>query len=110
MSYFSFLEELNIVNPGTGSINGCLDEWVDGMQLSNKLLQALVWEEDENYEELRQDKYSNEFIFCLFKYLVLGGGLCQVDERISEYIETTKLLYKDLITVAKDADTQEIKT
>ena len=75
MAFFDFLEELNIVNPHNGKINGCLDEWIEGMQLSNKLRMALCWEEDENYEVLKQEKYSNEFIFCLFSFLVLGGGM-----------------------------------
>jgi hypothetical protein len=105
MNYFNVLEELNIVNKHSGTINGAMDEWYDGMQLNDKLRQALMWEEDENFEELRVDKYSNEFIFCLFKYLCLGGGLCQYDDRISEYLETTKTVYKDFICVAKDAET-----
>ena len=28
---------------------------------------------------------------------------------VTEYLETTKVLYKDLVRVAKDDDTQEIK-
>ena len=35
--------------------------------------------------------------------------MCQFDLDITEYLETTKSLYKDLIKVAKDDDTQEIK-
>jgi len=76
MNYFNFLEDLKIVNKHSGMINGAFDEWIDGQQLNDKLRQALMWEDDENYEELRVEKYSNEFIFCLFKYLALGGGLC----------------------------------
>ena len=56
MAFFDFLEELKIVNPHNGKINGCLDEWFEGMQLSNKLRMALCWEEDENYEVLKQEK------------------------------------------------------
>jgi hypothetical protein len=52
MSYFDFLEELDIVNAHTGNIRGCMDEWFEGMQLADKLRQALLWEDDENYEEL----------------------------------------------------------
>ena len=76
MNFFNFLEDLNIVNKYSGTINGAFDEWIDGQQLNDRLRQALMWEDDENYEELRVEKYSNEFIFCLFKFLSLGGGLC----------------------------------
>ena len=34
----------------------------------------------------------------------------QFDDRISEYMEVTKETYKDLVMVAKDADTSEVKT
>jgi hypothetical protein len=86
-----------------------MDEWYEGLQLQDKLRQALVWEDDENYEEFQQEKYTNELIFCLFRYLVLGGGMCQFDEQITEYLEATKLCYKDLVSVAKDADSGEIR-
>ena len=33
----------------------------------------------------------------------------QFDQSITEYMEATKLLYKDLISVAKDEATDEIK-
>ena len=67
MSWFDFLEELDIVNQHNGSIKGCLDEWCDGMQLGNKLRTGLAWEDDENYPILQQDKYSGEFIFLILK-------------------------------------------
>ena len=34
---------------------------------------GLFWEEDENFYELQEDKYANEFIFNLFKFISLGG-------------------------------------
>ena len=86
-----------------------MDEWVDGMQLSDRLRQALAFEEDPHYETFQDDKYANEFIFCLFRFLTLGGGMCQNDDKVTEYLESTKECYKDLVAVAKDQDTQEIK-
>ena len=50
MAYFNIFEELNIVNSNNGYIQGCMDEWVDGMQLSDRLRQALAFEEDPHYE------------------------------------------------------------
>jgi hypothetical protein len=82
-----------------------MDEWVEGMHLFDKLRQALVLEESDAYETLSQDKYSGEFIFNLMRFLVLGGGMCQYDSNIADYLECTKTLYKDLISVAKDSDT-----
>lgn len=52
LSFFDFLEELQIVHGETGSIKGACDEWVDGIQCGNKLRLALLWEDDENFEEV----------------------------------------------------------
>ena len=52
MSYFDILEELNIVNPNTSMIQGCMEEYVNGMSLGDKLRTAMFFEEDENYEEI----------------------------------------------------------
>ncbi len=57
-------------------MKGDFDEYVEGIQCSDKLRKAMIFEEDENYGELQQDKYQNEFIFKLFQYLVLGGSMC----------------------------------
>jgi len=35
--------------------------------------------------------------------------MCQYEDDIAPILETTKNLYKDLITVAKDSDSGEIK-
>lgn len=66
LSYFDFLEEMDLVNTYTGKLKGAPDEWVDEIQCSTKLRLAMCYEDDENYEELHQDKFQNEFIFRLF--------------------------------------------
>ena len=35
--------------------------------------------------------------------------MCQYENNIKEYLDLVKLLYKDLVVVAKDPDSQEIK-
>ena len=52
MSYFDFLEELNIVNPNTSGIQGCMEEYVNGMALGDRLRTGLLFEDDDNYCEL----------------------------------------------------------
>jgi hypothetical protein len=41
--------------------------------------------------------------------LVIGGSMCQFDDNAKEYLEVVKNLYKDLVTVAKDSETGEIR-
>lgn len=109
MNYFDFLEKMGIVNNYNGEVQGCMDEYLDEMTLSDKLRTGLLWEEDENFETLQEDKYQNEFIFKLFSWLAIGGGCCQHDVAMETYLTATRDLYKDLITVAKDEQTSEIK-
>lgn len=56
-------------------IQGCMDEFVNGLTLGDKLRTGMFFEEDENYEELQQDKYQHEFIFKLLQWVVLGGSM-----------------------------------
>ena len=43
------------MNQHNGSIRGAFDEWYEGMRLGDKLTQALVLEEDENFEKLQEE-------------------------------------------------------
>lgn len=60
-------------------------------------------EEFEEYDVF-SDTDRKEFIFHLFKCLCLGGKLCQYEDTIGTYLSTTKLIYKDLISVVKDSN------
>lgn len=109
MNWFEFLEEYDIVNKYNGAINGCVDEWYEGMQLGNKFRMALCMEDDENYDILDQEKYQGEFIFCVMKWIILGGGMSQMENKMAEYNEACKMCYKDLVSVAKSPETGEIQ-
>ena len=110
MSYFDIFNELKICSDD-GYIRQDYEEQVEDIMLADKLRKVMLWEdceEDEdiaNYEKIHEDKYQKEFIFKLFQHIVIGGGVCQYEENIGEYLETVKVLYKDLICVAKDPDT-----
>lgn len=104
MSYFDVLSEVGCVGP-TGDLYGNYEEVHDGITLSTKMTQIMVmedYEDVENWEILQDDKYQKEFIFNLMKHLALGGSLCQHSEKFQEYLDITKLLYKDMVAVAKD--------
>jgi len=112
MSFFDVFHENNICGED-GSIRMDYEERHEGMVLGDKLRKVLVWEDFEDtdaQEVIHSDKYQKEFIFKLFQHVAIGGGVCQYENNITEYLETTKNLYKDLVCVAKDPDTQEIKS
>uniref|UniRef100_A0A8C4W718 Cilia- and flagella-associated protein 300 n=1 Tax=Gopherus evgoodei TaxID=1825980 RepID=A0A8C4W718_9SAUR len=64
--------------------------------------------EDSDHFDLFSQSNREEFLFCLFKHLCLGGTLCQFEDVLGPYLETTKALYKDLVSVQKDPVTKEI--
>ena len=108
MSFFDFLEKADITMKG-GYIKKELDEYVEGVQLGDRLRYAFLHEESEYYCNVQEDRIQNEFIWHLLKHIALGGSMCQFEENINVYLDQIKLLYKDLITVGKDPDSGEIK-
>ena len=108
MSFFDFFHEKNVCLED-GYIKKEPDEIVEGLSLGDRLRYALAWEDSEYFEALQDDAIQNEFIFKFFKMVVLGGSMCQYEDNIKEYLECIKGLYKDLVTVAKDPDSGEIK-
>ena len=43
------------------------------------------------------DEERKELILHVFKRLVVGGGACQYEDDMAPYLNTTKLIYKDLV-------------
>uniref|UniRef100_A0A4W6D5I6 Cilia- and flagella-associated protein 300 n=2 Tax=Lates calcarifer TaxID=8187 RepID=A0A4W6D5I6_LATCA len=73
----------------------------------DELRQMLQEEDSEHYNVIGREE-RGEFLFHLFKHLCLGGELCQYEDTIDPYINTTKQVYKDLISVQKDPDTKKM--
>jgi dihydroorotase len=47
-----------------------------------------------------------------FKFVssnVGGGGLCQPDTNFDRYMDTTKAMYKELMTICKSSQTNEVE-
>jgi len=55
--------------------------------------------EESDSAELFAPEEKEEFLYLIFKHLVLGGSLCQFEDYIHPYLESTKGLYKDLVSV-----------
>ncbi|XP_025890751.1 cilia- and flagella-associated protein 300 isoform X2 [Nothoprocta perdicaria] len=106
MSFFDRLYTEGVVRE-TGHIVKCYDEYYDGIIISDELRKVLLLEDSEHYDIFSQSD-RQEFLFCLFKHLCLGGTFCQYEDMLGPYLETTKALYKDLVSVQKNPETNEI--
>ena len=69
----------------------------------------MILNDESDVAHVYSDQDKKQFIFQLFKLLVIGGPLNQSDARIDRYLDMTKKLYKELLTVYKDSDTHQIK-
>mmetsp|Transcript_15136 Transcript_15136/g.23566 ORF Transcript_15136/g.23566 Transcript_15136/m.23566 type:complete len:99 (+) Transcript_15136:531-827(+) len=45
----------------------------------------------------------------IFTRLAVGGGTCQYEDSIKPYLEVAKLLYKDMVSVSKNASTKKLE-
>ena len=43
---------VNIVNGSSSNIQGCIDEYIQGIQCGDRLRTGLLWEDDDNFCEL----------------------------------------------------------
>lgn len=106
MSFFDRFKQSPIIAED-GSIRSCMDEYYENVQCQDLLREYLCNSESEN-ADLYSEEEKKEFIYHLFSWLVIGGSLCQVDDKWNSYLEMTKKIYKDLLRVHKNPETKEI--
>jgi len=102
MNFFDRLTEARILSEG-GSIRGCFNEVYDGISVDDLLRDLFVNPYSENID-LYTEEEKDELIFHLLKVFVIGGDMCQQDDKIERYLKCTKDLYKALLTVFKSED------
>ncbi|KAL2095132.1 hypothetical protein ACEWY4_009851 [Coilia grayii] len=104
MDIFDPLESGGVLRP-SGHIVKCYHEiYGDFDELRN----VLTIEDSDKYD-LFGPAERKEFLFRLFKHICLGGELCQYEDTVSPYMDTVKVIYKDLVSVQKDCETKQIK-
>ena len=69
----------------------------------------MLLNEDSELAHVFSDTDKKQLIYQLFKLLVIGGPLHQSDTRIDRYLDMTKKLYKELLTVYKDSESNQIR-
>ena len=107
MDIFDVMYEHNLVTQETGYIHGDFDVYVDDITVSDKLRQALLVEESEAYETFKPE-IRDEFLFHIFKRITIGGSLNQYENTVDPYLQMTKDFYKDIVSAAKDPESNKI--
>lgn len=88
-------------------IQGTFGEEYEGIEICNLIREGLLKEESENFC-LFNEKERDELLLRLFQLLLLGGSMNQYEDLLSPYLDWTKKLYKSLVTVRKDSQTNDI--
>uniref|UniRef100_A0A665UB84 Cilia- and flagella-associated protein 300 n=1 Tax=Echeneis naucrates TaxID=173247 RepID=A0A665UB84_ECHNA len=104
MELFDPISSCGILRP-SGHIVKCFH---DVHSDYDELRQVMLQEEDSEHYYVVGREERGEFLFRLFKHLCLGGEICQYEDTLQPYINTTKQVYKDLISVQKDSETKKI--
>ncbi|ESO07101.1 hypothetical protein HELRODRAFT_156718 [Helobdella robusta] len=106
MTFFDRLQNDEVVRK-SGNIIRCFEEYYDDMIIDDELRKMLLVEDSDNYD-LYSKEDRKEFLFHIFKHFCLGGSLCQFEDEMQPYLNMTRSLYKDLISVQKDPKTGQI--
>ena len=108
MSFFERLKGSDVVS-SAGNIRGCFEESYEGI-LVNDLLRDMVINPDSENNYLFSSQDKEQLIYCIFRMLVIGGGgLCQPDTDLTRYLDLTKAIYKDILTICKSSQTNEVE-
>ncbi|KAM7535166.1 hypothetical protein Aperf_G00000088973 [Anoplocephala perfoliata] len=91
----------------TGRIKSCLEEYCGSLIISDCLTRMLCAQESEFYK-LYCESERAEFLFRLFKHIVIGGELVQPSEDFNVYTNFVRTFYKDLISVQKLQETDDL--
>ncbi|XP_052784658.1 cilia- and flagella-associated protein 300-like [Mya arenaria] len=91
----------------SGHLIKCFDEFFEDFTISDELRKMFLSEESDHCD-LYSDTEKEEFLFRLFMHVCLGGQICQYEDTLEPYLNLVKALYKDLISVQKNAETKEL--
>mmetsp|Transcript_43601 Transcript_43601/g.87249 ORF Transcript_43601/g.87249 Transcript_43601/m.87249 type:complete len:272 (-) Transcript_43601:389-1204(-) len=98
LDFFDRLREARVVIEG--DIAKCLDVQCGEVLVSDRLRRLMLDDEDEGWD-LFSEAERSELIFHIVKRLAIGGGMNQYEDKIDPYLNMTRALYKDLVSVQK---------
>jgi len=106
MGFFDRLFKNSVVR-SCGTIKKCFDEMIDDVLISDELRKMMLTDESD-HASLFTDEEKEEFIYAIFRNIVLGGYCNQYEDDVQPYIDATKYVYKDLVKVVKDPKTKNL--
>jgi len=108
MGFFDALETDGLLAPN-GYLRKCANDRVAGVEIDTLVTDLLLLGDDSEYAGSFSSEARAEFLFQLFHLIFIGGAMHQRDEDCLGYLEQTKAMYKDLLTVHKKASTGKVE-
>merc|ERR1712023_63355 len=94
---------------GTSTLMKCMEDVVDGFMVSDNLRDLLLRGDESENCELFTDEEKSEFLFRVFEHICLGGSMNQYEDELEPYLDITKKIYKEMLSVQKNASTGKIE-
>jgi len=107
MGFFDRIEEAGLV-AGTGYIRQMAEEAIDGVAVNDAVRDALVNRDSEHFE-LFSAEDRDEFIFLVFLFCAVGGAMCQQEDSWQPYLDATRKLYRELVSVHRATASGEVE-
>ena len=79
-----------------------------GFHVQDRLREVLLNVDNEfelDHGEVFTADEKAEFLYKIFRHLAVGGSLCQFEDVLDPYLEVSKLVYKELLTVWRNPRT-----
>ena len=70
--------------------------------------QMLVVEDSDHYC-LFNEKDREQLLFKIFSSVCVGGGMSQFEDDVAPYLNATKSIYKELVSVRRNKSTQSVE-
>mmetsp|Transcript_3771 Transcript_3771/g.5807 ORF Transcript_3771/g.5807 Transcript_3771/m.5807 type:complete len:156 (-) Transcript_3771:94-561(-) len=105
MQFFDKLQQAGLVSHN-GHIKGRIEEDFEGIPLVNKIREAAFDEGSELYDTFSESDRL-EFLYRIFIHLNVGGASNQYEDHVERYLEVTKGLIRDMLSV-RTADSGEV--
>lgn len=110
MDFFDRLSESGVISATTDFIKKRLEDRIEQVAVGDELRLLLLDEYGEfgssgsDFAGLFSEDDKQEFLYQLFRWLVLGGAMSQYEDKAAPYMEASKAFMKELLTVVKDED------
>lgn len=102
MAWFGRFAAADVVTAeiGTGRVRAQMEEVYDGATIGDSFREALA-NADSEHADLYSPDERCELVFRVLRLVAVGGAMMQWEDEIGPYLDATRSIYRDLVTVVR---------